>query len=90
MNYFLKTDLRSSTRWIEPTFNELSADRIQSFVAGKNRTASWIVSHCTAQSRREILVRELLDFIRVNIYGECGVPSEPSYTSLILKWKIPT
>ena len=41
-------------------------------VKNKSKGAAWYVSHCGTQSRREDLVKELKNFIQVDIYGACG------------------
>lgn len=38
----------------------------------KNRTVAWFVSNCQTNSRRESLVRNLSQFIAVDVYGSCG------------------
>ncbi|KAF2880052.1 hypothetical protein ILUMI_26121 [Ignelater luminosus] len=39
----------------------------------KNKTgAAWLVSHCDTDTKREILVRELQKFYKVDVYGSCG------------------
>jgi alpha-1,3-fucosyltransferase len=37
----------------------------------KNRTAAWFVSNCKTSSQRELLVRNLSNFIPVDVYGSC-------------------
>lgn len=39
----------------------------------KNKKASvvWFVSHCETYSRRELYVKELLNYINIDIYGNC-------------------
>jgi alpha-1,3-fucosyltransferase len=38
----------------------------------KNKSIAWLVSNCKTDSRRESLVRNLSNFIPVDIYGFCG------------------
>lgn len=38
----------------------------------KNRTVAWFVSHCNVFSHRDDLVRNLQEFIDVDVYGKCG------------------
>ncbi len=38
----------------------------------KNRTAAWFVSNCQTSSQRELLVRNLSNFIPVDVYGACN------------------
>ena len=35
---------------------------------------AWLVSHCSTQSKRELLVKTLQRYIPVDIYGKCGKP----------------
>ena len=39
---------------------------------GKTRTASWIVSNCMTQSKRNVIVDGLKKFIDIDIFGRCG------------------
>ena len=39
----------------------------------KTETAFWLVSHCTTVINREGYMTELQKFIKVNVYGRCGV-----------------
>lgn len=39
---------------------------------GKTSMAVWFVSHCTTQGHREDYVKELQQYIRVDVYGGCG------------------
>ena len=65
----------SSKKWMEPVFNHLNESRIKSIVENKSKTATWIVSHCKTESKRDILVKQIKKLIDVTTYGECGIPS---------------
>jgi hypothetical protein len=39
---------------------------------GKKKLVAWFVSHCPTPIRREEYVRQLSQFIQVDIYGKCG------------------
>ena len=43
----------------------------------KTRLAAWFVSHCQTQSKREKYVTELMKYMPVDVYGECGNYSCP-------------
>ncbi|KAK7067935.1 Fucosyltransferase, N-terminal, partial [Halocaridina rubra] len=36
------------------------------------KTAAWMVSHCGTESRREWFVKELVKYMRVDVFGRCG------------------
>lgn len=38
----------------------------------KKRKVAWMVSHCKTPSNREEYVRQLQEYIHVDVYGECG------------------
>lgn len=41
-------------------------------ISGKKKLAAWFVSNCVTTSRREDYVRELVKYMPVDIYGQCG------------------
>ncbi|XP_057368448.1 alpha-(1,3)-fucosyltransferase C-like [Daphnia carinata] len=41
-------------------------------INGKKKLAAWFVSNCVTTSRREDYVRELVKYVPVDIYGNCG------------------
>lgn len=41
-------------------------------LAGKKKMIAWFVSHCNTTSKREIYVRQLAQFVPIDIYGACG------------------
>ncbi len=42
-----------------------------------SKLAFWAVSHCNTLNKRENYVKQLLDFINIDIYGHCGSLSVP-------------
>ncbi|KAG7155879.1 Alpha-(1 3)-fucosyltransferase C-like 9 [Homarus americanus] len=38
----------------------------------KYKMAAWMVSHCGTESRREWFVKELVHFMKVDVFGRCG------------------
>ncbi|CAD5215313.1 unnamed protein product [Bursaphelenchus xylophilus] len=42
----------------------------------KKKGGYWLVSHCSTDSKRELLVAELQKYINVDILGSCGKPCE--------------
>jgi len=47
-------------------------DTLEKITANKSKLVAWIVSHCGANSQRDILVKEIQKFITVDIFGLCG------------------
>ena len=45
---------------------------LNTMVKGKSKLVAWFVSNCHTSSKREILVKELQKYIKVDIYGGCG------------------
>ncbi|KAK4879664.1 hypothetical protein RN001_007810 [Aquatica leii] len=47
---------------------------LPSFHAVKNKTKimAWFVSHCSTSSKRELLIKHIMKYIPVDIYGYCG------------------
>lgn len=41
-------------------------------VGKKTKTIAWIVSNCTSYSQREKYVKELSNYVKIDIYGACG------------------
>lgn len=41
-------------------------------LTSKNQTVAWFVSNCNTNSHRELLVRRLLPFIPVDMFGRCS------------------
>ena len=39
---------------------------------GKFKMAAWFVSHCKTESKREAYVKQLKQYILVDVYGKCG------------------
>ena len=73
--FFVKHVKETSRKWLEPVFEHQNQTIIDSITEKKSRAASWIVSHCEAASKRDILVKHLKKFINVTIYGSCGINS---------------
>lgn len=46
----------------------------------KTKFAAWFVSHCNTLSGREILIKQLQQYIDIDIYGKCGNYSCPRST----------
>ncbi|XP_066960414.1 alpha-(1,3)-fucosyltransferase C-like isoform X1 [Macrobrachium rosenbergii] len=48
--------------------------KVRDYWAEKSKTklAAWMVSHCGTLSRREWFVKELVKYIRVDVFGRCG------------------
>ncbi|BFZ10454.1 hypothetical protein BsWGS_13492 [Bradybaena similaris] len=38
----------------------------------KTKTAVWIVSNCVAPSQRNLYVKQMLEYVDIDIYGKCG------------------
>lgn len=54
----------------------------------KSKSIAWIVSNCKTPSRRELYVKQLKQYIDVDIYGKCGpfdCPRDPSCINNIVK-----
>ena len=58
-------ELRDSTTSVEPILERVKA-------LAKPRMVAWVVSHCQTSSKREEYVRELQNFVPVDIFGKCG------------------
>ena len=50
-------------------------------LTSKNKSVVWPVSHCNADSKRDIYAHELSKHIGVDIYGKCGTLTCPRSTS---------
>ena len=46
--------------------------QIDDIVKNKTKLVSWLVGHCGTSSMRENYVRELMQHIPVDVYGDCG------------------
>ena len=51
-------------------------------LANKTKAVAWAVSHCNAESKRDVYVAELSKYIDVDIYGKCGTLECPQVSSL--------
>ncbi|CAL8116762.1 unnamed protein product [Orchesella dallaii] len=51
-----------------------SRERIseRNYAAGKQSLVAWFSSNCKSQSRREVYIKQLQKFIKVDVYGACG------------------
>ncbi|CAG9810435.1 unnamed protein product [Chironomus riparius] len=57
--------------WREPeTVND---PQILNLIASKSKMAAWFVSRCGAFSNRDNLVKQLQQYIDVDVYGKCGL-----------------
>ncbi len=63
---------QSASLTVQNTFDSTIEIPIQMNLTLKNRTAAWFVTNCQTNSQRELLVRNLTQFIPVDIYGACG------------------
>ncbi|XP_067947526.1 3-galactosyl-N-acetylglucosaminide 4-alpha-L-fucosyltransferase FUT3-like [Watersipora subatra] len=54
------------------------------FLSGRNKMILWLASNCITSSRREEYVRNLQNFIPVDIYGNCGPFKTPGITRVRL------
>ena len=48
------------------------SQKLKDMVRKKTKLVSWIVSNCWSSSHRETYVRQLMNYIPVDIMGECG------------------
>ncbi|XP_064093665.1 alpha-(1,3)-fucosyltransferase C-like [Macrobrachium nipponense] len=49
----------------------------KNYAAGKKKLAAWFVSNCDTKSGRERLVKKLKNWIKVDVYGQCGTHKCP-------------
>jgi alpha-1,3-fucosyltransferase len=45
---------------------------VKNYAANKEKSVAWMVTHCETPGLRESYVRQLLRFIPIDIYGDCG------------------
>jgi alpha-1,3-fucosyltransferase len=48
------------------------ANRKYPHLANRTKMVSWFASHCPTHSQQEDYVKELANFVQVDIYGKCG------------------
>ena len=53
---------------------------INDIVKSRTKLVAWFVSHCKTASRRENYIRQLMNHVEVDVYGECGNSSCPKET----------
>ena len=66
------TVLAAYGKCTKSNFNNLKNSYIAKSIAGKTKTAAWFVSHCYTENKREDYVKQLTQYVDVDIYGECG------------------
>ena len=54
-----------------PTFTELQW-KIAQKMKTKHLPIAWVVSHCDAYSKRDVIVKEMKQYLSIDIYGKCG------------------
>ena len=52
--------------------NQLTHRTKFNFATGKSKPVAWVVSNCETSSKREVYVKELIKYIDIDIYGQCG------------------
>uniref|UniRef100_U5EV02 Fucosyltransferase n=1 Tax=Corethrella appendiculata TaxID=1370023 RepID=U5EV02_9DIPT len=63
--------------WREIDFKNLQDKKMIEIVKNKRKSVAWFVSDCKTQSKREILVKNLQQYLDIDIYGRCGTKSCP-------------
>jgi hypothetical protein len=48
------------------------SQEMTALIRGKSKLVAWFVAHCSTPIRREEYVRQLSEFVTVDIYGRCG------------------
>lgn len=73
MSYQSYSDIPLSYGRIEPmATSQMDQYKSTVNVSTKTKLVAWFASHCDTQSRREVYVRDLQKFIKVDVYGWCG------------------
>ncbi|KAK4879804.1 hypothetical protein RN001_007950 [Aquatica leii] len=58
-----KKIVKEETDYVLPTLDA---------VKNKTKIIAWFVSHCSSSSKRELLIKHIMKYIPVDIYGACG------------------
>ncbi|CAG9810440.1 unnamed protein product [Chironomus riparius] len=83
-NYGVFADLETGSivapskkaRWRDP--EPVDDPELLEFIStSKTKMAAWFLSHCVAQSNRDILANKMKQYMQVDIYGKCGNLSCP-------------
>lgn len=46
---------------------------VEAAINSKTRLVAWIVSHCAVQSARELYVKQLQRYLKIDIFGDCAI-----------------
>jgi hypothetical protein len=65
------TNSRSQHERVTPKSSH-SNQKMETLISGKSKLVAWFVAHCSTPIRREEYVRQLRQFVAVDIYGRCG------------------
>lgn len=71
MTYRQDSDIVRSYGNIVSETTNYEAPTVEEIIKKKNKVA-WLVSNCNANSKREVLVKKLQNYIQVDIFGKCG------------------
>lgn len=66
------TNSRSQHERVTPNKSSHSNQEMETLISGKSKLVAWFVAHCSTPIRREEYVRQLRQFVAVDIYGRCG------------------
>ncbi|CAH1800817.1 unnamed protein product, partial [Owenia fusiformis] len=69
--YFNGTHAKYRNITIDISDNRKTIENIN-FAANKSKLVFWAVSNCAPWSRRDVYVEKLIEYIPVDIFGECG------------------
>ncbi|XP_033727130.1 alpha-(1,3)-fucosyltransferase C-like [Pecten maximus] len=72
MAYRRDADIRHSYGDFRKRPNVLSNITNDSPKPSSNNPVSWFVTHCTTSSKREVFIKQLSKYIKIDIYGACG------------------
>ncbi|XP_071549696.1 alpha-(1,3)-fucosyltransferase C-like [Panulirus ornatus] len=74
MSYRLDSDVVVPYGRVTPITEPHNVPPVKDYWASKSldKLAAWMVSHCGTASRREWYVKELIRYIKVDVYGRCG------------------
>lgn len=61
---------QDNPNWTVPNFSNL--EKYNEINKQKKLPVAWFVSNCGSQNKREMYVKELQKYIKVDIYGSCG------------------
>ncbi|KHJ40825.1 fucosyl transferase [Trichuris suis] len=75
MNYRRDADVHFPFGFFKPTSKPLPStfwENLRKEVASKKKLIAWFVSNCHTSSAREFYVKQLQQYVAVDIYGQCG------------------